>query len=41
MGNKVGDPRHHMLKVFPKLKGTFLPQLNPVYTGRNCQHATI
>ena len=41
MEEDVGDQPHHMLKLTPENKGTFLPQLNPLYTGRYCQHVTL
>ena len=41
MGKGVGYPTHHMLKIFPQLKGTLLPQLNPVYTRRYIQYVTL
>ena len=30
-----------MLKIFPQLKGTLLPQLNRVYLRRYCQYGTL
>ena len=41
MGNGVGYPPHHMLKISLQLKGTLLPQLNPVYTKSYCQYVTL
>ena len=41
MGKGVGFPPQYMLKITPQLKGTLLPQLNPVYIRRYCQYVTL
>ena len=41
MEKGVGYQPHHMLKIFPQLNGTLLPQLNPVYIRRYCQYVTL